>query len=239
MGGCCASKSATTTAVVSAPAATAAAPKAPAAAAGGKAKVLIAFYSTYGHMYGMARAFAEGVTAAGAVADVRRIPETLPQDVLAKMGAVEAQRAFADVPLVNAADLAQYDAIVIATPTRFGSVPAQVRTFLDATGQLWFGGALVGKVGSAMVSTATQHGGQETTFRTVRNFFLHHGMAVVGLPASFPGLVGVEEVKGGSPHGASTITGADGSRLPSAVELEGARFQGKHVATIAAKLASK
>lgn len=202
-------------------------------------KVLVAFYSTYGHNYLMAKAAAEGAASAGATADLRRIPETLPTEVLEKMHAVEAQKAFAGVPAATVGELAGYDAIVIVTPTRFGGVPAQVQTFFDQTGQLWFGGALIGKVGSAMVSSATQHGGQETTFGTIHNFFLHHGLVVVGLPGSFQGISGVEAVKGLSPYGATTIAGSDGSRLPSAVELEGARFQGKHVAGLAAKLAGK
>eukprot|EP00331_Platyophrya_macrostoma_P004503 CAMPEP_0176431730 /NCGR_PEP_ID=MMETSP0127-20121128/14973_1 /TAXON_ID=938130 /ORGANISM="Platyophrya macrostoma, Strain WH" /LENGTH=205 /DNA_ID=CAMNT_0017813767 /DNA_START=81 /DNA_END=698 /DNA_ORIENTATION=+ len=203
------------------------------------AKVLVAFYSTYGHNYLMAKAAVEGALSAGATADLRRIPETLPKEVLEKMHAVEAQKAFASVPAVAADQLPGYDAIVVVTPTRFGGVPAQVQTFFDQTGQLWFGGALIGKVGSAMVSSATQHGGQETTFGAIHNFFLHHGLVVTGLPGSFQGQFGLEAVKGLSPYGATTIAGADGSRLPSEVELEGARFQGKHVATLAAKLAGK
>lgn len=203
------------------------------------AKVLALFYSTYGHNYLMSKAIAEGAAAAGATVDLRRIAETLPVEVLEKMHAVEAQKAFAQVPVITAGELANYDAIILSTPTRFGGVPSQVQSFLDATGGLWMTGALVGKVGSATVSSGTQHGGQETTFGSVHNFFLHQGMAVVGLPYAFQGQMGVEAVKGGSPYGATTIAGAQGERLPSEVELEGARFQGKHVATIAAKLAGK
>jgi NAD(P)H dehydrogenase (quinone) len=202
-------------------------------------KVLVLFYSMYGHNLAMAKAAVEGAKAAGATVDLRRIAETLPVEVLEKMHAVDAQKAFADVPLASAAELTDYDAILVASPTRFGSVPAQVQTFFDTTGQLWFGGKLVGKIGSAMVSSATQHGGQETTFGGIHNFFLHHGMAIVGLPYAFQGQMGLDEIKGGSPYGATTITGGQGERLPSAVELEAARFQGKHVATLAAKLAQK
>lgn len=205
----------------------------------GGSKVLVVFYSMYGHNLAMAKAVVEGAQAAGAQADLRRIPETLPVEVLEKMHAVEAQKAFASVPLASIEDLASYDAIIVASPTRFGSVPAQVQAFFDQTGQLWFGGKLVGKIGSALVSSASQHGGQETTFGGIHNFFLHHGMAIVGLPYAFQGQMGIDEIKGGSPYGATTITGGQGERLPSAVELEAARFQGKHVATLAAKLAQK
>lgn len=205
----------------------------------GGSKVLVVFYSMYGHNLAMAKAVVEGAQAAGAQADLRRIPETLPVEVLEKMHAVEAQKAFIDVPLASIEDLASYDAIIVASPTRFGSVPAQVQAFFDQTGQLWFGGKLVGKIGSALVSSASQHGGQETTFGGIHNFFLHHGMAIVGLPYAFQGQMGIDEIKGGSPYGATTITGGQGERLPSAVELEAARYQGKHVATLAAKLAQK
>ncbi len=205
----------------------------------GGSKVLVVFYSMYGHNLAMAKAVVEGAQAAGAQADLRRIPETLPVEVLEKMHAVEAQKAFASVPLASIEDLASYDAIIVASPTRFGSVPAQVQAFFDQTGQLWYGGKLVGKIGSALVSSASQHGGQETTFGGIHNFFLHHGMAIVGLPYAFQGQMGIDEIKGGSPYGATTITGGQGERLPSAVELEAARYQGKHVATLAAKLAQK
>ena len=203
------------------------------------AKVLVLFYSMYGHNVAMANAVVEGVVSAGSTADLRRIPETLPEEVLAKMHAVDAQKAFASIPHASVDELVNYDAIIVASPTRFGSVPAQVQAFFDQTGQLWFGGKLVGKIGSALVSTASQHGGQETTFGGIHNFFLHHGMAIVGLPYAFQGQMGLDEIKGGSPYGATTITGGQGERLPSAVELEAAKFQGKHVATLAAKLAQK
>ena len=203
-----------------------------------KCNVLILFYSTYGHAFAMAKAAAGGVEDAGATATLKRIPETLSPEVLEKMHALEAQTAFADIPLITTAELPQYDGIIVVTATRFGSVPAQVQTFFDTTGQLWLKGALVGKVGSVIVSTATQHGGQERSIGVVRKFFLHHGLVVVGLPGSFQGQHGVEEVKGLTPYGASTIAGTQGERQPSPVELEGARFQGKHVATIARKLSA-
>ena len=200
------------------------------------ANVLVLFYTTYGHNFTMAKAAVEGVSQAGSNAVLKRIPETLPDDVLAKMGALEAAKQWADVPVVTVDELPQYDAIVWAVPTRFGSIPAQVKTFLDATGGLWFTDALVGKVGSVMVSSNTQHGGQETTIHAMHTVLLHHGMVIVGLPYSFKGQSGVEEVKGGSPYGATTIAGSTGERQPSKDELDGAKFQGKHVATIANKL---
>jgi NAD(P)H dehydrogenase (quinone) len=204
----------------------------------GSVKAVVLFYSTYGHCFEMAKAVCEGAAKGGATVELRRIAETLPTDVLEKMHAVDAQKAFAGVPFAAVAELQEFDAIILVTPTRFGSAPTQVKTFLDSAGQLWLTGALVGKVGSAIVSTATQHGGQETTFRGLRNFFLHQGMIVVGLPYAYQGQMGLDEIKGGSPYGATTITGVQGERLPSAVELEGARFQGAHVAALAAKLVS-
>ena len=200
-------------------------------------KVLIAFYSTYGHVYKMAEAVAEGVkTVSGAEVDIRRVPETLPPEVLEKMGAVEAQKAFAHIPECTVDELAQADAVIFGTPTRFGNMCGQMRQFLDATGQLWANGSLVGKVGSVFTCSATQHGGQESTILTFHVTLLHHGFVVVGLPYAFQGQMRVDEITGGSPYGASTIAGGDGSRTPSENELEGARFQGKHVAEIAAKL---
>lgn len=201
------------------------------------AKILVLFYSTYGHIFQMAQAAVEGAQASGAEVVLKRVPETLPEEVLAKMHAVEAQKAFAAVPLATVDELPDYDAIIFALPTRFGAIPAQMKTFLDATGGLWGAGKLVGKVGSVIVSTATQHGGQETTIQNMHTVLLHHGFVIVGLPYSFQGQMGVEEVKGGSPYGATTIAGGMGERMPSAIELEAARFQGKHVAGIAAKLA--
>lgn len=201
-------------------------------------KVLVVFYSMYGHLYQMAEAVAEGVKEVpGATVELRRVPETLSPEILGMMGAVEAQKAFAQVPVCTVDELAAADAIIFGAPTRFGNVCGQMRQFLDATGQLWMKGALVGKVGSVFTSSATQHGGQESTILSFHTTLLHHGMVIVGLPYSFQGQMGVDELKGGSPYGASTITGGQGERLPSATELAGAKFQGKHVAAIAAKLA--
>lgn len=201
-------------------------------------KVLVVFYSTYGHVYKMAEAIAEGVKGVdGAEVELRRVPETLPDEVLEAMGALEAQKAFAHIPVATVDDLASADAIIFGTPTRFGNMTGQMRQFLDATGQLWMQGALVGKVGSVFASSATQHGGQESTILSFHTTLLHQGMVIVGLPYSFQGQMGVDEIKGGSPYGASTIAGSQGERMPSENELTAARFQGKHVATIAAKLA--
>ena len=202
-------------------------------------KVLIVYYSTYGHIHQMAEAVAEGVNSLdGAEAVLRRVPETLPQEVLEKMGAVEAQKAQSHVPICTVEELTEADAVIFGTPTRFGNMCGQMRQFLDATGQLWATGALVGKVGSVFASSATQHGGQESTILSFHTTLLHHGFVVVGLPYAFQGQMGVEEVKGGSPYGATTIAGGSGERMPSEVELEGARYQGRHVAQIAAKLAA-
>jgi NAD(P)H dehydrogenase (quinone) len=200
-------------------------------------KVLVLFYSTYGHVHRMAEAVAEGAReVAGAEVVLQRVPETLPPEVLDRMGATEAQKAFAHVPVCTVDELPTYDAIIFGTPTRFGNMCGQMRQFLDATGQLWFTGALVGKVGSVFTSSATQHGGQESTILSFHTTLLHQGMLIVGLPYSFAGQMGVTELSGCSPYGASTIAGGQGERLPSPNELAGARFQGKHVATIAAKL---
>ena len=202
-------------------------------------KVLIVFYSMYGHIAKMAEAIAEGVREVpGCEAVLRRVPETLSADILGKMGAVEAQKALAAIPVATIEDLEAADAIVFGTPTRFGNMCGQMRQFLDATGGLWMKGALVGKVGSVFASSATQHGGQESTILSFHTTLLHHGMVVVGLPYSFAGQMGVGEVTGGSPYGASTIVGGQGERLPSANELAGARYQGAHVARIAAKLSA-
>ena len=202
-------------------------------------KVLIVYYSTYGHIHKMAEAIAEGVREIdGAEAVLRRVPETLPQAVLEKMGAVEAQQAFSQVPVCTVDELASADAVIFGTPTRFGNMCGQMRQFLDATGQLWAQGALVGKVGSVFTSTATQHGGQESTILSFHTTLLHHGFVIVGLPYAFQGQMRIDEITGGSPYGASTIAGGSGERMPSENELAGARFQGKHVAAIAAKLKS-
>ena len=200
-------------------------------------KVLVVYYSTYGHVHKMAEAVAEGVNQVpGAEAALRRVPETLPQNVLEAMGAVDAQKAFENVPVCTVDELAEADAVIFGTPTRFGNMCGQMRQFLDATGQLWANGSLIGKVGSVFASSATQHGGQESTILSFHITLLHHGFVIVGLPYSFQGQMGVDEITGGSPYGASTIAGGSGERMPSENELEAARFQGNHVATIATKL---
>jgi NAD(P)H dehydrogenase (quinone) len=185
----------------------------------------------------MAEAIAEGVKQVdGAEPVMRRTPETLPDEVLEKMGAVEAQKAFSHVPVCTVDELASADAVIFGTPTRFGNMCGQMRQFLDATGQLWAQGALVGKVGSVFTSSATQHGGQESTILSFHISLLHHGFVIVGLPYAFQGQMRIDEITGGSPYGASTIAGGSGERMPSENELDAARFQGRHVARIAAKL---
>lgn len=197
------------------------------------AKVLVLYYSAYGHVETMAYAVAEGAKSAGADVDVKRVPELVP-DEIAKASHFKLDQA---APIANVEELAQYDAIIFGAGTRYGTVASQMRNFIDQTGGLWAKGKLVGKVGSVFTSSATQHGGQESTILGFIPTLMHHGMVVVGLPYAFQGQMGVDEIKGGSPYGASTITGGDGSRQPSEVELEAARFQGAHVAKIAAKLA--
>ena len=200
-------------------------------------KVLIVYYSMYGHIHRMAEAVAEGVREVpGAEAVLRRVPETLSEDVLKKMGALEAQKAMARVPLCTVDELAQADAVIFGSPTRFGNMCGQMRQFLDATGGLWVKGALVGKVGSVFTSSGTQHGGQESTILSFHITLLHQGMVIVGLPYSFAGQTRIDEITGGSPYGASTIVGGKGERMPSENELAGARYQGRHVAAIASKL---
>jgi NAD(P)H dehydrogenase (quinone) len=202
-------------------------------------KVLVVFYSTYGHVFKMAEAVAEGVKQVnGAEVELRRVPETLPDEVLAKMGALDAQKAFSHVPVCTVDELPGADAIIFGTPTRFGNMCGQMRQFLDATGQLWASGALVGKVGSVFASSATQHGGQESTILSFHITLLHQGFVIAGLPYAFQGQMRNDEISGGSPYGATTIAGTSGERTPSENELEGARFQGKYVAEIASKLAN-
>jgi len=199
--------------------------------------ILIAYYSMYGHVHRLAQAVAEGVRELpGAEASLRRVPETLPPEILAKMGALEAQKAMADIPICKVDELAAADGIIFGTPTRFGNMCGQMRQFLDATGQLWIKGALVGKAGSVFTSSNTQHGGQESTILSFHITLLHQGMVIVGLPYSFAGQMRDDEITGCSPYGASTIAGADGGRSPSENELAAARYQGRHVAEIAAKL---
>lgn len=201
-------------------------------------KVLIVFHSTYGHMYEMAKAAAEGAREAGAEVDIKRVPELLSEDILAAMGAQDAQKALSSVPVASADDLAAADAVIFGVPTRFGNMTGQMRMFFDSTGPLWAQGSLVGKVGSVMASTGTQHGGQESTILTTQVTLLHHGMVIVGLPYAFQGQTTMDEISGGSPYGATTIAGGDGSRMPSENELAGARYQGRHVALIAAKMSA-
>ena len=197
------------------------------------AKVLVLYYSAYGHIETMANAVAEGAKSAGADVAIRRVPELVPPEV-AKASHFKLDQA---APIATIDELEEYDAIIVGAGTRFGTVASQMRNFWDQTGGLWFNGKLVGKVGSVFTSSATQHGGQESTLLGFIPTLLHHGMVVAGLPYAFQGQMGVEAVKGGSPYGASTITDGDGSRQPSAVELDAARFQGAHVAKLAAKLA--
>lgn len=196
-------------------------------------KVLVLYYSSYGHIETMAQAVAEGVREAGAEALIKRVPELVPEEVARKSGFKLDQAA----PIATVDELPDYDAIILGVPTRFGNMPAQMKNFLDQTGGLWFQGKLIGKVGSVFTSTATQHGGQESTILSTQIVLLHQGMVIVGLPYSFQGQMSLSEITGGSPYGASTIAAGDGSRQPSQNELAGARYQGKHVAGIAAKLA--
>ncbi len=200
-------------------------------------KTLILFYSTYGHIYRLAQAIADGAREiSNAEVIVKRVPEVLSSDVIKSMGATEAQKAFANVPIAIVDDLADSDAIIFGTPTRFGNMAGQMRQFLDATGGLWAQGKLVGKVGSVFTSSATQHGGQESTILSFHTTLLHHGMIIVGLPYTFQGQTRIDEVTGGSPYGTSTIAGGKGERMPSENEIAAARFQGKHVTQIAKKL---
>ncbi len=202
-------------------------------------KILIPFYSMYGHVYKMAEAVAQGARRVkNADVVIRRIPETLPDEVLTKMGALDAEKAFSHVPPVSLDNLSAADAIIFGTPTRFGGIPAQVQQFIDTTGGLWAQGALIGKLGAVFTSSATQHGGQETTIRHMHTMMLHHGLLIAGLPYAFKGQMGVTELTGCSPYGASTIVGGGGERMPSENELEGAAFLGEHIAKLAAKLAS-
>jgi NAD(P)H dehydrogenase (quinone) len=201
------------------------------------AKVQIVFYSMYGHVYQLAEAVAEG---AREVPDTEvslfQVPELMSDEALEQSGARNAREAFADVPVAEPAQLAEADAIIFGTPTRFGNMAAQMRNFLDQTGQLWFTGALVGKLGSVFASTGTQHGGQETTITSFHSTLLHHGMIIVGVPYTVQELLNMDEITGGTPYGATTLAGADGSRQPTENELAIARFQGRHVAQIAQKL---
>ena len=198
-------------------------------------KVLVLYYSAYGHIETMARAVEEGANRVeGVEVTVKRVPELVPEEVAHKSGMKLDQDASVAAP----GELADYDAIVFGTPTRFGNMASQMRNFLDQTGGLWMKGALIGKIGSVFTSTATQHGGQETTITSFHTTLLHHGMVIVGVPYSCAGLTNMDEITGGTPYGASTLAGGDGSRQPSENELDIARFQGEHVARLAAKLAA-
>jgi NAD(P)H dehydrogenase (quinone) len=196
-------------------------------------KVLVLYYSSYGHIEKMADAMAEGAKAGGAEVDIRRVAETAPAEVVEAAG-FKADTLHAEIGSPD--KLAEYDAIIVGAPTRYGRMPSQMAAFWDTTGGLWMKGALVGKVGGAFTSTASQHGGQETTLFSILTNLLHHGMTIVGLDYGFQGQMGVDEVKGGTPYGASTLADGDGSRQPSAVELDGARYQGKRIAELAAKV---
>lgn len=198
------------------------------------AKVLVLYYSAYGHIEAMAKAVVEGAKAGGAEVTLKRVPELVPEEVAKNSGFKLDQEA----PIADPNELADYDAIIFGCGTRYGTMASQMRNFVDQTGALWAEGKLVGKVGSVFTSSATQHGGQESTILGFIPTLLHHGMVVVGLPYAFAGQMGVDEVKGGSPYGASTITDGDGSRMPSETELAAARYQGEHVAKIAAKTAA-
>jgi len=202
-------------------------------------RVFIVYYSLFGHIHQMAQAVASGVKDAGYDAELWRVPETLPNAVIEKMGASAFQAEFRKLPVITPAELATADAVIFGTPTRFGNMVGQMRQFLDATGGIWSQGALAGKVGSVFISTGTQHGGQESTILSMHITLLHHGMIIAGLPYVFAGQTTMTEITGCSPYGASTIAGGDGSRFPSQIELDGARFQGRYVAKIAEQLAGK
>jgi NAD(P)H dehydrogenase (quinone) len=201
-------------------------------------KVQIVFYSMYGHIYRMAEAVAKGAREVeGARIELYQVPELVPEEALVKSGAKKAREAFAHIPIARVDQLPDADAIIFGTPTRYGNMCAQMRNFLDQTGKLWLAGKFVGKVGSVFASTATQHGGQETTITSFHSTLLHLGMIIVGVPYSEPGLLNMKEITGGTPYGATTLSDLDGSRQPSENELHIAQFQGRHVAQIAAKLA--
>lgn len=199
------------------------------------ARVLVLYYSSYGHIETMAGAVAEGARAAGAEVTIKRVPELVPQEVAEQSGFKLDQAA----PIATVEELADYDAVIFGTGTRFGNMTAQMKNFIDQAGGLWAQGKLIGKVGAVFTSTATQHGGQESTILSFHTVLLHLGFVIVGLPYSFSAQTSLDEVMGNSPYGASTIAGGDGSRQPSKVELDGARYQGRHVAEIAAKLADR
>lgn len=202
--------------------------------------VLIVFYSAYGHVYKMAEAVAAGVKEVkGAEAILRQVQETLPEDVLKKTGVFDARKKFSHIPVCTNDELASADAVIFGTPTRFGNMCAQMRSFLDGTGSLWMKGSLVGKIGSVFTSSATQHGGQESTILSFHTTLLHQGMIIAGLPYLYQGQMRLDEVTGGSPYGASTIAGGQGERMPSENELSAAKFQGKYAALLAAAISKE
>ena len=199
-------------------------------------KIAVIFHSVYGHIYQMAKAVVEGAREInGADVELLQVKETLSYEIIEKIGATETKKLFADIPIVNPSDLANYDVILFGTPTRYGMMTAQMKTLIDATGKMWMEGAMIGKVGSVFTSSSTQHGGQESTILSFHTVLLHHGMVLIGVPYSEKRQMIMDEITGGSPYGASTIAG-DGSRQPSENELEIAKFQGRHVAKIAKKL---
>jgi len=200
-------------------------------------KIQIVFYSMYGHIYRMAQAIADGIKEVGDVnVEIFRVPELVPEEILEKSGAKEAQKSFAHIPIISPPQLAEADAYIFGTPTRFGNMCAQMRNFMDQLGGLWMKNAFVGKIGSVFTSTGTQHGGQETTITSFHNTLFHLGMVIVGVPYAEKGLTNMSEITGGTPYGASTLAGSDGKRLPSENELMIARYQGKHVAEISRAL---
>lgn len=196
------------------------------------AKVLVLYYSSYGHIETMAKAVAEGARAGGADVDIKRVPELVPEEVAKNSGYKIEQ----DAPEAKVQDLVDYDAVIFGTPTRFGNMASQMKNFLDQAGALWANGSLIGKVGGVFTSTASQHGGQESTILSFHTVLLHLGFVIAGLPYSFKGQLTLDEISGGSPYGATTIAAGDGSRQPSENELAGARFQGEHIAKLAVKL---
>jgi len=203
-------------------------------------KIQIVFYSMYGHIYKMAEAVAKGAREVqGAQVELYQVPELVPEEALVKSGAKKAREAFAHIPIARVDQLPDADAIIFGTPTRYGNMCAQMRNFLDQTGKLWLAGKLAGKIGSVFASTGTQHGGQETTITSFHSTLLHLGMIIVGVPYTEQRLLEMGEVTGGTPYGATTLSGVDGSRQPSDNELHIAQFQGRHVAEIAAKLAAR
>ncbi len=198
--------------------------------------IQVVFYSMYGHIYQLATAVANGAKEIANNVTLYKVPELMSEEALVKTGAKQAQESFADIPIIKPSQLKEADAIIFGTPTRFGNMCAQMRNFLDQTGSLWMEGALVGKIGSVFSSTGTQHGGQETTITSFHTTLLHHGMIVVGVPYTEKKLLTMDEISGGTPYGATTLAGADGSRMPSENELAIAKFQGKHVAQIVQEL---